>query len=100
LDSAAPRRHGESPPPHRAKSEKGDGTNLEALGALSNAFDVSIDVLQTDVEALMEQVRKEWLEPVSAFTPLTLAPHGTMAAHALCCLVADGRRTFAHNLLC
>lgn len=39
--------------------EKGDGVSLETLAALSNAFDVSIDVLQTDVDALAEQLRRE-----------------------------------------
>ena len=33
--------------------EKGDGASVETLGALSNAFDVSIDGLQTDVDAVL-----------------------------------------------
>jgi transcriptional regulator with XRE-family HTH domain len=37
--------------------ERGEGASLETLGALANAFDVSIDVLQTDMEAVVEQVR-------------------------------------------
>lgn len=38
--------------------ESGDGASLDTLGALSNAFDVSIDVLQTDTEAVLEQLRR------------------------------------------
>jgi DNA-binding XRE family transcriptional regulator len=38
--------------------EKGDGASLETLGALANAFDVSIDVLQTDMDVAMEQLRQ------------------------------------------
>jgi transcriptional regulator with XRE-family HTH domain len=39
--------------------EKGEGASLETLGALANAFDVSIDVLQTDMEAVVAQVRRQ-----------------------------------------
>jgi transcriptional regulator with XRE-family HTH domain len=60
--------------------EKGDGASLETLGALSNAFDVSIDVLQTDVEALMEQVRQQQealrkTHDFIAVTPVTCSAH-------------------------
>jgi transcriptional regulator with XRE-family HTH domain len=39
--------------------EKGDGASTETLGALANAFDVSIDFLQTDFVSLSEQVKRE-----------------------------------------
>lgn len=39
--------------------EKGDGASLETLGALANAFDLSIDILQTDMEALVDKVRHD-----------------------------------------
>lgn len=38
--------------------EKGEGASIETLGALANAFDVSIDLLQTDMEAALEQFRR------------------------------------------
>lgn len=33
--------------------EKGDGASLDTLGALANAFDLSIDILRTDMQALV-----------------------------------------------
>jgi transcriptional regulator with XRE-family HTH domain len=38
--------------------EEGSGASLETLGALANAFDVSIDFMQTDFEALQASVQK------------------------------------------
>lgn len=60
--------------------EKGDGASLETLGALSNAFDVSINVLQTDVDALVEQLQRERdillkTHDLISVTPVTSSSH-------------------------
>lgn len=39
--------------------EKGEGASLETLGALANAFDVSVDDLRTDMDALVETLRQQ-----------------------------------------
>jgi transcriptional regulator with XRE-family HTH domain len=39
--------------------EKGEGASVETLGALANAFDVTIDILQADFAAIAEQLQRE-----------------------------------------
>jgi transcriptional regulator with XRE-family HTH domain len=39
--------------------EKGDGASVETLGALANAFDVSIDILQADFAAIADQLTQQ-----------------------------------------
>lgn len=39
--------------------EKGDGASLETLGALANAFDVTIELLKADVEGIFEKIRQD-----------------------------------------
>jgi transcriptional regulator with XRE-family HTH domain len=38
--------------------EKGDGASLESLAALSNAFDMPIDALQTDLDVCLEEMQR------------------------------------------
>jgi transcriptional regulator with XRE-family HTH domain len=71
--------------------EKGDGASLETLGALCNAFDVSIDVLQTDVEALMDQVRQDQeallkTHDLISVTPVTCSAHLESVGDADACV--------------
>ncbi len=54
--------------------EKGDGGSLETLGALANAFGVSIDLLQTDMDALMASVRKAQEELDATHDLVQVAP--------------------------
>src|ERR1019366_7835815 len=39
--------------------EKGEGASVETLGALANAFDVTIDILQADLAAIAEKLQRE-----------------------------------------
>jgi len=52
--------------------EKGDGASIETLGALSNAFDLSIEVLQTDLSAVAEEMQRahEELQKTHDFVPV------------------------------
>jgi transcriptional regulator with XRE-family HTH domain len=54
------------------RAEKGEGASVESLGALANAFDVTIDLLQTDFVALLEQAQgaHEAMKKTHDFVPM------------------------------
>jgi transcriptional regulator with XRE-family HTH domain len=60
--------------------EKGDGASIETLGALANAFDVSIDFLHTDLAAVARQAQENYEElkrtrDLVPVTPVTCSAH-------------------------
>jgi transcriptional regulator with XRE-family HTH domain len=69
--------------------EKGEGASVETLYALSNAFDVSIDVLQTDVEPLVEKLMEQRESFLKTHDLVTVAPV-TCSAHLEAIGHADG----------
>ena len=60
--------------------EKGEGASLDTLGALAAAFDVTIDLLRFDVDAVVDQMQKEQEEVERTHYFVDVAPI-TCSAH-------------------
>lgn len=74
--------------------ERGDGASLETLGALASAFDVTIDFLQTDMEAFVkaeEELRRT--HDLIEVKPVTCSSHveavGASDAYFMQCASED-----------
>lgn len=59
--------------------EKGEGASVETLGALANAFEISIDMLQADYATMADQVQKQQEEFQKAHEVIPLAPVNSSA---------------------